>query len=197
MSKMELPFDDLSAQADVNMVGVRDAIASVHVDAKFKVIHDSSHPRHVKIVRLLKLVGELSDAITPLVACKDGCNHCCKQAVAVNLGEARVISQRYGIPYTTPSADALTVENLKEVQGKYTNVACPFLKDDRCAVYEFRPFACRMHFNVSNVSEACDLDKYPEQTVPGLIMGELYPMIWHVSGTAYADIRDWFPPTKE
>ena len=65
-------------------------------------------------------------------ACIKGCNHCCHQRVEVTDFEALVLSH---VVVQRPE--------LRERLEQDTGDACPFLVDEECSVYDFRPAVCR------------------------------------------------------
>jgi len=124
--------------------------------------------------------------LPPAVSCRPGCSACCRQLVVVSPLEAFAIArwieerpdtvrmasegERRFEAQLSPALRASLVD--LHVHGGYPDpaaggalevgyfaaqVACPFLRDDRCAVYPARPFACREHFAVS-LPELCAVD---------------------------------------
>ena len=84
------------------------------------------------------------------------------------------------------------------VVDEYTGVACTFLVNDRCSIYEHRPLACRLHISMSEDALRCRLvpgrtirapyiDARPEQALHAKVFGT------NVDTLTLADIRDWFP----
>lgn len=84
-------------------------------------------------------------------ACREGCDHCCHQMVFVTPPEvARIWETIRDWPQEQKSAllCGMPVENEELVQHrserfKRYRVACPFLLDHRCEIYDQRPFVCR------------------------------------------------------
>ncbi|MFJ3110085.1 YkgJ family cysteine cluster protein [Pseudomonas putida] len=70
------------------------------------------------------------------------------QAIGVAIGKAC----QGGSPYTG--------DHLATVEKNFRS-PCPFLKKRRCSIYADRPIACRVHFNLAQVSYFCD------QATPG------------------------------
>jgi len=125
--------------------------------------------------------SELAAAGQP-ISCKQGCNHCCYQAVPITLVEAEAfaewirtlpedqqleLSRRFRETILRLSAAGLT-ENLThlvrhspdEAASKlaldylYQRIPCPFLEDGACSIYPIRPFACREYL-VTSEPEHC------------------------------------------
>ncbi|MNL33134.1 hypothetical protein D3C87_1550280 [compost metagenome] len=78
---------------------------------------------------------------------------------------------------------------------KYNGVPCPFLKKGRCSVYEVRPLACRIHFNLADTPYFCNTDIPPgDSLVPQINNSEIDKAHFRAFGKeVWADIRDFFP----
>lgn len=104
------------------------------------------------------------------IRCREGCAHCCHLAVAITVGEAEEL-------VAVASAQGLAIDHAKLArQVGYTDETwlrlapedrrCVFLgTDNRCQVYEHRPFSCRKYFSTAN-PELCNIDKYPKLSIP-------------------------------
>lgn len=135
-----------------------------------------------------------------LAACREGCNHCCHQAVIVSKAEAQVIGKAIGATLN-PTAGRISIatQNLEaaklQVQRRYTGQACVFLRDGKCSVYMQRPLVCRLLVNLDDDDLLCQLvDEGESPVVPYLNMGhqELRAAILLGSHQLYDDIREWF-----
>ncbi len=98
------------------------------------------------------------------VACKMGCSHCCSQIVPITPAEAMGI--RLVVNELLPKAEREPLQlQLKEHDGtiEYKEGQCPFLVDNYCAIYQFRPIACRRYavFNTACTSKA-DIENIQE-----------------------------------
>jgi Fe-S-cluster containining protein len=94
------------------------------------------------------------------VKCKQGCSHCCKMAVAITQEEALLLKAVMGgkIPFKTLKIQArYNPHNWHQLNDKYRS--CIFLKEGKCIVYEYRPHACRVHFEIGD-PQFCDIKKY-------------------------------------
>lgn len=159
-----------------------------------EVVMMQATPR-VKAQRLDAVVARISDILSPIVACGRGCSHCCKMACAISSQDAKKIEAFTGrkavrIRMTEPSFDTQAT-----MVAKWEGVACPFLKNDECSIYEVRPLSCRTHFNLSAYPAICDIITNPGNDVPNLDMRPVWAadVQIHWETEAYADIRSFFP----
>lgn len=111
-------------------------------------------------------IDKQAQSIEPHITCRDGCAHCCKQAVAVTSVEAaRLLAHARATGVELDRAkieEQATYSNDEEWIARPTEKrTCVFLgADNRCRVYRARPAACRKYFSIEN-PDACDIDKYP------------------------------------
>lgn len=150
-----------------------------------KLLHDALTP-------LLQEVGQLA-------ACRKGCTHCCHIAVAINQGEAALIGRKTGIKPAKPANRILEQrEQFADAIPLGYEHPCPFLKDNQCSIYEVRPLACRVHFNMDIDAELCRLD-LGNNPLPLYRTTELDMLgLQAVRGgnplrVVIADIREFFP----
>ena len=155
-----------------------------------KVAAFSVAPVQVKFQKLQAITSKISEMVSPKTACRNGCSYCCYQAVSISEIEAKAISKFIGKEYTKPN-----YSNVYENRNKYRGVACPFLKNGKCGVYEQRPLICRTHINLSQFSEICKVGS-DEMLVPYLDTTALDQPIIKVCGE-FNDIRHWFPKENE
>lgn len=151
----------------------------------------------IRINPILDLLGRFSDAASPYVACKRGCNHCCHIQVAITGVEAQLLGSKIGV---RPAK--LNPPQLRPRDSFGYNTPCTFLENGECSIYEHRPFACRNHSSFEMTDEACRLtnsDGSPRQggklltpEFPG-VKEALNVVVNLVGKTEYADIRDYFP----
>ena len=127
------------------------------------------------------------------VPCRKGCSACCHYLVPLSVPEvfrlaedlsampasesgnlmrssldtARTILDRMPADFTmAESAQADESVRSKQLGDWYARLglACPFLSDDLCVLYEQRPIACREHM-VTSSARSCDLKSTDEQDV--------------------------------
>jgi Fe-S-cluster containining protein len=109
-----------------------------------------------KIFWLRQIAATFGDAVQPHAACTSGCDHCCRQPVALTLEEAQLIARETGAQLQQPAN-----WNARG-QDQYVAQPCSFLQDSRCTIYEHRPMACRLMFSM-------DVDALLCQRVPGAL----------------------------
>src|SRR5512140_2619635 len=76
--------------------------------------------------------------------CRPGCDSCCRHDLTVFEVEAASVRAAFlDLPDATRS---VVVEQAEEVQARKAlgqRHSCPFLVEDRCAIYPLRPVICR------------------------------------------------------
>lgn len=89
-----------------------------------------------------------------LVACKQGCSFCCHSEVGIYQVEADYIAKHVG-----GSAKKVAPDPTRTSKTWIDpNNPCPFLKDDACTVYKYRPMTCRTHLHFEATNEMCRFD---------------------------------------
>jgi len=182
-------FHKLTAEAMDNLAALEANAEGLQFNADAMKIAQSSASRKSKLIGLYAIGDAMSKRITPHSACRNGCNHCCKQAVSVTVLEAREIARFTGREYVQPKPSL----SLEQTQEKYMGVPCTFLVDGKCSVYPVRPISCRVYFNMSDTPEICDNLKYPSQSLPCLNAQGVQFAQSIALGTDFHDIRQWFP----
>lgn len=176
-----------------NMQHISEVLRPVQArfDARLSALLESDKSKKRKLRALLTLADEVATAAAPHAACKKGCTHCCHIPVAMTQTEANLIAERISrTAQPVPPSDA----NPSEREYGY-HLPCTFLKDGRCGIYEHRPFACRVHFNLDDDDLLCRLLPGMPVPVPYLNVMPLqqaYVEICDPEGLA--DIRQFFPP---
>lgn len=147
----------------------------------------------VKRQRLIAITKSIANIVSPVVACRKGCSHCCKMAVAISSHEAEEITKATGRPHVNARMEidgAVLIE-------KYRDVPCPFLVNNECSIYEVRPMVCRTYYNLSEFPELCDTLTFPGQDVPGLDLRTITladTLNSLMDNGTVNDIREYFPP---
>jgi Fe-S-cluster containining protein len=131
----------------------------------------------VVVGRAVRQVGDAGDT----VSCRAGCGACCRQLVPITPPEAHqiaavieampearreVVERRFAEARAKLSAASLLDTLLRPedaAEGSLRRlgldyfeleIACPFLEDESCSIYEERPIACREYL-VTSPAEAC------------------------------------------
>lgn len=102
-----------------------------------------------KLAMLYSLMEELSEAISPLTPCKNGCSLCCHYNVSVSEIEVAYIEKH------TKHRRLKALGEKRDYHGE----ACPFLLDGSCSIYESRPFVCRRHSALTPNAYWCHHDR--------------------------------------
>ena len=144
-----------------------------------------------KLAKIDVLLVSLAKFAEPYTACRKGCSACCRMNVTISSVEAERLAAASGRRMARVSRP------LQHPLKKFSGVACPFLIDDTCSVYEARPFACRMHMSFDLDSYWCEPDRAYAGEMAGIqLKGAAAAYRALVGATAMggtADIRDFFP----
>lgn len=163
--------------------------------------HMASSPRS-KLPKLYVLMEQVGDLRAPYLACSAGCSACCKTIpVEISDLEAKHISDATGIAYRTFTPGR---HSMKATDPEWKNTPCPFLKDDRCSIYEHRPYNCRSLGVVDQDSLTCtpentalsrahDPRAVPVSMTKMQAFDPSYLKLAQRSGAIWADIRQFFP----
>lgn len=197
MSDNELPSEaEIEASVKVNMDRLERHHKEIHrilfVETDAAVSMKASEA--VKLTRLRCAASDLGRVVGAVAPCSPGCDHCCKMAVSLTYGEAKLIGDRIGIQPIMPKTINMDREELVQ---KYMGVPCTFLEDGLCSIYDDRPLACRTHFNVSNYPDLCDIIKHPAQSMPAFDFSNMWLGAMEIAIEAndmvFCDLRDFFP----
>jgi hypothetical protein len=131
-----------------------------------------------------------------LVACKKGCSYCCHMPVVVSQVEAEYIAKQTGIKAAT-----IQPKNPEDiVEWVDRDKPCPFLRNDMCSIYAFRPMNCRTHVSFENSNEKCHFDSKSkiamtdrDSSFPGVM--QAFRGLLLKCGPVSGDIRDYFKAT--
>jgi len=185
--------EQAEAQAQVNVarLNAKTAAAGRLGDEAMEIARLPLSQR-IRYNKLVKLVDEASEEILPFTACRKGCSHCCNIAVLMSDVEARRIGEVIG---RKPVKTGAFPADVVAIQDKYFGVPCTFLKGGRCSIYEVRPLACRLHFNMADDPFFCSTAIAPQNSlVPSLNLHGVDAALFMMTlGSMHADIRDFFP----
>jgi Fe-S-cluster containining protein len=149
-------------------------------------LQGESENQFEKLKRIYDFLNLYNNFVRTFSVCSKGCSACCKSDVHITKLEAIYIEKNTG----------RVAKRTKKHTRKH-KTSCPFLIDDKCSVYDYRPFNCR-------TLHALDDPKYCEtkesHQLYGLKGGAGIQMIYtlkeyseHMNGNnGAADIRDYF-----
>ena len=131
---------------------------------------------------LLKFADELNKPLECFTACRSGCSFCCRMpTIELSQLEAEEICEHTGAAVSlSPPCNHIWEP-------------CPFLKDDRCSIYEHRPFFCRTHVVFMNSPLWCAPDKCNEVDMPTIAFPNLLRAYVELPKGEVRDIREVFP----
>ncbi|MGU3859142.1 YkgJ family cysteine cluster protein [Pseudomonas aeruginosa] len=143
-----------------------------------------------RMKRVLKIADKIASVVVPHSACKAGCSYCCHTSVAVSELEAQIISEATGI-----KPRRVEHRQSREEIAQYHRQPCPFLSKGSCSIYDARPMACRLMFNLADSPYYCNTDIEPEDShVTQLNLQDLeFAYTGTFLSSGFADIRDFFP----
>ena len=150
----------------------------------------------VRLKEVLSTADKIFDHAGKFAACARGCGHCCYVSVPITQFEARYMGENLGI---VPVEQKQTIKHELADFGSHT--PCPFLENDECSIYEYRPLTCRMHmnFDVDNYWCLHENWKKPEAEIPRPTIEPLvdaYHTVISNVAPIIADIRDYYPHGK-
>ena len=144
-----------------------------------------------KIGKIYRLMDQIAEVRAPHVACAGECADCCRMNVSISGLEAKLIAE-------ATRRKAATVEaSIRHEQGRFVGVACPFLRDDLCTIYEHRPLVCRNHASFYPTAKWCMPEHSLRTDAPMVNFSGIDEAYVAVSSgrdrMILADIRDFFP----
>ncbi|MBD5802360.1 Flagellin N-methylase [Azoarcus sp. Aa7] len=130
------------------------------IDQVIRIRYDSGSYEGKKL-KFIRLADRFHKAVAPHTACRSRCSACCHLPTMLYACEASALANASGRTMATlpPREPSLSLAAAKQYFGK----PCPFLKQDRCSVYEVRPVICRLHHSLNAGPEACNTSLPPEQ----------------------------------
>lgn len=109
------------------------------------------NPR-TKLLALYDFMSDIYGAVSPFTPCKKGCTSCCRIPVSIFDVEVEVIERGAGIRRKKRLGEP----------GNYHGLPCPFLTNNACSIYLYRPFVCRRHVTLTKTSHWCHPDRSNE-----------------------------------
>ncbi len=148
----------------------------------------SAHSKLGEIYRLVDEIAKFSIAHTP---CGKGCSSCCRMNVEISEVEANKIQRETGSKFVPLR------QSIMHPLTEFSGMACPFLTDDACSIYQSRPLVCRSHFSFDTTPHWCSPDRMGMVEVPLIrfdgVQAAFFSLTKRGNGGVFADIRDFFP----
>lgn len=159
------------------------------LDRKLQQIIQMQGTKEDKLKALYKIADAIGKEASQHSACRQGCSHCCHIPVAVTQTEANMLGKAIG----RPALQILDAPSPSE-DGYGYHRPCTFLVEDSCSVYQNRPLACRVHFNLDSDNLLCKLIQGVSVPLPLVNMGKLqFTYVYLHGGEKVADILRYFP----
>jgi hypothetical protein len=194
MAKVEARYalggERLQARADII-----ESRAPVETRARLLNQAIASSSRSQGIMWLRRSTDVMLKAAAGVVACKDGCSHCCHIDVTVAESEAALIGKAIDRQPDRTAGVHINDIDTQAYQRRFFGVPCPFLENSRCSIYEHRPLSCRRHVSLDDDDLLCQLVPGGDISTPNIDMRVDSLAYGQVvgAGAALADIREWFP----
>lgn len=121
---------------------------------------------------------EASPEHLPKPQCTKGCGGCCYQLVAVTAPEVVMLVRRLKelqpkevveMLAARVAATAQIVTAMTQDERDNKDVACPFLENDACLIYPYRPFACISLLSLD--AKACQVSLAEDDNAPVPFLG--------------------------
>jgi len=147
--------------------------------------HEESYSR--KLEKIYAILDDLNSFISQYTPCHKGCCECCHIEVAVSTLEVKYIENHLAI---VPNWNG----NIKQFYG----APCPFLTNNLCSIYKYRPFVCRRHHALMDNPEWCKAELSNNYIFPQVRFSEVeksFGSLIKRSGSSLYDIRHVFVKT--
>lgn len=170
-------------------------------DLKLEAIVMRNASLKSKIRHLQLVTSEFREPIKHLVPCQKGCSICCYIQVEISEVEAGIIGEASSRkPVVLPPGIQTTDMRFL---GR-PDTPCPFLFDNSCSIYEYRPVVCRHHTLLDVDNLLCSFENMALTTagdsravsMPLLMSGPIQTAYRNLNlqrRQAFADIRQFFP----
>ena len=196
-SDKEIPLTDLTPDQQEAVVRVQESKERIHnallprVKKEFYALQaelesTKMHPSRAmrKIIDFIDSYIERSE-VPKMSVCKKGCSHCCHGPVEITKAEAKYIESR-----TEHKARSSVPMSCAQ---KHTT--CPFLKNNECSIYKYRPIACRSFYTIDSPDYCAQGGHvehvYINQYAMGPVMAATQLIMLNL-GMEYSDIRGYF-----
>ena len=150
----------------------------------FKKLSLSGESYFKKLEQLYIFLDDIFSFFGKFTPCRKGCSYCCYIEISISSIEAEYIENKLRIKQA-PNLD----------RKEFFGTPCPFLNNNACSIYKYRPFVCRRHHALFDNPEWCNLDLCDKYTFPQVRCTEVeksYQFILMTSGSSLYDIRQLF-----
>lgn len=189
MNNDERSEESVAAAATQRLQQAINAVPKDLVQAEDQILDRVSRAKGGPFAQLrliYDLMDRLSAAVIRSTPCKTRCSSCCHYPVQASELEARLIERE----------TRHRVRLKRTPDGQWNGLACPFLKEHRCSIYEHRPFVCRRHFAFTADSYWCHPDRANKIQLPMLRLtgaeSARRTLSMESGMDQTADIREWF-----
>ncbi|WP_218918489.1 YkgJ family cysteine cluster protein [Pseudomonas alkylphenolica] len=164
---------------------IPDSLVREHAKLGFE-LQNKSESKFDKIRRIYDFLNLYNNFARTFTVCGKGCSACCKVDVSITKLEAIYIEKNTG----------RVARRTKKHTRKHKS-SCPFLVDNNCSVYDYRPFNCRTLYTLDD-PKYCETKE--SHQLYGASGGAGIKMIYvlkefseYMNGNnGTADIRDYF-----
>lgn len=115
------------------------------INNNLTILQNPAVNNYKKLEYVYNEAEKVNDFLRPYFSCHPGCSFCCKYDVLISAFEANYISLK---TQKRIKNEKLTIMN---------NSLCPFLQNDICSIYKYRPLICRT-YHVRGNPENCKID---------------------------------------
>ncbi len=129
------------------------ALRNVQKNIEFARFLKTQDPQKIE-----SLIKEIAKDVSSHIDCTE-CAHCCKSlVVAPDYRDISVLATHFEIP----AADFKKKYFKKDSEGDlvFKQKPCPFLKNNRCSVYDHRPQLCRRYPYLDQGNVVAELDRF-------------------------------------
>jgi uncharacterized protein len=143
-------MDDYQAAKQTSLDNLKKIMSQITPDfdikeeALFKSLTQKNKPVMWQLEDLYGYMNELFAVISKYAPCRKGCADCCRMRILVSPVEVKYIESKTGI-----KPNPLTAKSVPE------ETPCPFLENDACSIYQYRPYVCRQHLALHGDPKWC------------------------------------------
>ena len=93
--------------------------------------------------RIDSITQKLYKKVSEKIDCRD-CSNCCKEILPI-LSENDIEQCTKGLNISAAEFKKKYLEKTDDGRNTFNKTPCPFLRESRCSIYEFRPSNCRSY----------------------------------------------------